>query len=91
MSKSDAGWHIYIVECADGTLYTGSACDVKKRVGTHNAGTGAKYTRNRLPVRLVYLEPALNKSVALRREYEIKQLTRIRKIALINRAAPQSA
>lgn len=67
-------WHVYIVRCSDDSLYTGIARDVEARVQTHNAGKGARYTRSRLPVTLVYQEPAADRSAALKREYAIKQL-----------------
>jgi predicted GIY-YIG superfamily endonuclease len=67
-------WFVYIVRCADRTLYTGIARDVHGRVRAHNTGTGAKYTRARLPVRLVYHEVAPSRGAALRREYAIKRL-----------------
>ncbi len=76
--------YVYIAECADGTLYTGWTTNPEKRIRKHNAGTGAKYTRSRRPVKLVYLEKFDNKSDALRREYEIKQLSRVQKLLLIN-------
>jgi predicted GIY-YIG superfamily endonuclease len=68
-------WHIYILRCADNTLYTGIATDVSARLATHNAGKGAKYTRGRLPVTLVYQEAAASHGAALKREYAIKQLS----------------
>lgn len=74
---------VYIVECADGTLYTGWTTDVEKRLQTHNAGEGAKYTRSRRPVRLLYSETCADKSAALKREAEIKRLSRADKLALI--------
>lgn len=75
-------WYVYIVECADGSLYTGITTDVNKRIETHNKGKGAKYTRARLPVILrVYFE-AENRSQASKEEYRIKQLTREQKIQL---------
>src|SRR3990167_8564441 len=74
-SGAPAYW-VYLVECADGTLYTGCARDVEKRVAAHNAGQGAKYTRSRLPVRLVYVEAAVDRGSALRREAEIKKMGR---------------
>ena len=77
-------WHIYILECADGSLYTGIALDIDERVRTHNDGTGAKYTRSRLPVKLVYSEEAADKGSALRREISIKSLSRAEKLALID-------
>ena len=76
-------WYVYIVQCADGSLYTGVAKDVEMRVSQHNAGKGAKYTRARLPVRLVHHEPAADQGSALRREYEIKGMTRERKWRLV--------
>jgi putative endonuclease len=78
-------WWVYIVRCADGTFYTGIARDPARRVAEHNAGgrLGARYTRARRPVALVYSEPAATRSVAGRREYAIKQLARSDKQALI--------
>lgn len=77
--------YTYIVECADGTLYTGWTTDIEKRIGTHNEGKGAKYTRSRLPVRLVYYETHGNKSEAMKREAAIKKLTREDKLKLIDK------
>ena len=73
----------YIVECADGTLYTGYTTDIEKRLATHNSGKASKYTRCRLPVRLVYLEECKDKETAMSREWHIKQLTRNAKLRLI--------
>ena len=75
--------YVYILRCADDTLYTGWTTDVKKRVETHNSGKGAKYTRARLPVELVYTEEFEDKIEAQKREYAIKQLTRAEKESLI--------
>jgi uncharacterized protein (TIGR02453 family) len=69
-------WAVYLVRCADGSLYTGVATDVARRVAEHNAGTGARYTRARHPVVLVHQEPAPDRPAALRREYALKQLPR---------------
>lgn len=80
-----ADWYVYIVRCADRTLYTGVATDVRARVAKHNQGKGAKYTRGRLPVRLVYREPAGSRGVALKREHAVKRLTRAAKQRLIAR------
>ena len=77
-------WKVYIVKCSDKTFYTGITNNIKLRLETHNLGKGAKYTKSRLPVILVYLEPVNNKSSALRREIEIKKLNRSQKINLIN-------
>lgn len=74
---------VYMVRCADGTLYTGWTNDIEKRLATHNAGQGARYTRARLPVTLVYRETAENESAAKKREYQIKQLTKQQKTELI--------
>lgn len=76
--------YVYIVKCKDGSLYTGWARDVKHREAVHNSGNGAKYTRSRLPVTLVYWEEHENKSQALKREIAIKKLSRSKKLELIN-------
>lgn len=81
-----SAYTVYILRCADGTLYTGCTNDLARRLRTHSAGKGAKYTRARLPVELVYTEPALDKSQALRREAAIKALSRGEKLALIQAA-----
>ncbi|NBB99878.1 MAG: GIY-YIG nuclease family protein [Bacteroidetes bacterium] len=75
----DTSHFVYIVRCSDGTLYTGYTTDVERRVAQHNAGTGAKYTRGRRPVRLVYQEAHATVSEAMQREYAIKQWRRQRK------------
>ena len=74
---------VYILRCADGTLYTGCTNDLSRRLSAHNAGKGAKYTRSRRPVELVYREEVPDKSAALRREAAIKGLSRKEKLALI--------
>ena len=79
-------FYVYLLRCADGTLYTGYTDDPVRRTKVHNAGKGAKYTRARLPVELVYQEVCADKSAALRREYEIKQLTRVQKLKLIEQS-----
>lgn len=76
--------YIYIVKCIDGSLYTGYAKDVTQRVAKHNNGQGAKYTKIRRPVQLVYQEMFNTKSEALKREYEIKTYTRQQKLELIS-------
>jgi putative endonuclease len=78
-------WYVYIVRCADRTLYTGVARDVTARRAAHKAGRGAKYTRARLPVKLIYQEPAVDRGAALRREHEIKRLSRAEKRGLAAR------
>ena len=74
----------YIVECADRTLYTGWTNNLKKRIEKHNSGEGAKYTRSRRPVRLVYFELHATKEEAMQREYAIKKLSRMQKLELIH-------
>ena len=68
-------YYAYILSCADGTYYSGYTTDLEKREKTHNSGKGAKYTRSRLPVKVVYFEEFSSKSEALKREYELKQLS----------------
>jgi putative endonuclease len=75
-------WYVYIVRCADRTLYTGVARDLRAHLKAHNAGRGAKYTRARLPVKLIYQETVPDRSAALRREHAIKRLSRAEKRAL---------
>lgn len=76
--------YVYILECADGTLYTGWTNNIDERLKKHNSGKGAKYTRARLPVKLMYFEEHISKSDAMKREYCIKQLTREKKMKLID-------
>ena len=76
-------YSVYILRCADGTLYTGSTTDVQARETTHNAGRGAKYTAARRPVRVVYSEEHESRSAAQKREAQLKRLTRAMKEALI--------
>lgn len=75
--------YVYMVECADQTLYTGWTTDIERRLKDHNAGRGAKYTRERGPVRLVYVEEAPDRRTAMQRELEIKRLRRGQKLELI--------
>ena len=77
-------WKVYIIECSDLTYYTGISNDVEKRIDTHNKKKGAKYTKTRTPVKLVYQQTFETKSLATKEEWRIKQLTRIQKISLIN-------
>ena len=79
----DNTWKLYILRCGDGTLYTGIATDVDKRFAQHAAGKGAKYTRGRGPLELVYREECGDHSTALKRELEIKALPREEKLKLI--------
>lgn len=76
--------YIYIVECADGTLYTGWTNDLEKRTSAHNNGTASKYTRARTPVHMVYSEWFATREEAMSREAEIKRMTKAQKIKLIN-------
>ena len=76
-------WHLYILRCKDGTLYTGITTDVEKRFHTHQSGKGAKYTRGRRPLELIYRENCGSHSDALKREIEIKRLSREQKQVLI--------
>jgi len=79
-------WHVYILRCADSSLYTGITIDLNRRVEQHNAGTASRYTRSRLPVKLKYQEEQPTKSMALKRELAIKALTRKAKEELIKDA-----
>ena len=72
-------WYVYMVRCRDNSLYTGSTNDLSRRIQVHNSGKGAKYTKSRLPVTLVYQEECPDKSTALKRECEIKRLTKAKK------------
>jgi putative endonuclease len=76
--------YCYIVECADGTFYTGWTIDLNRRVAAHNAGRGSRYTRLRRPVKLVYFERLPNRSDAMRREVQIKRMSRRAKLARIS-------
>lgn len=75
-------YYVYILECRDGTLYVGSTNDIDKRLGVHNTGKGAKYTRGRTPVILRYSESFATKGEALKREVELKRLSRAQKLEL---------
>ncbi len=81
-------WYVYLLRCSDNTLYTGITTDVARRIREHNDGgpLGARYTRNKRPVRLMYQEPAKSRSHATLREYEIKRLSREQKEAFIRKS-----
>ena len=79
----EAAWVVYILRCADGSLYTGITNDIARRCKQHNAGTASRYTRSRLPVELVYQESQPSRSMALKRELAIKAMTRPQKQLLI--------
>ncbi len=85
MSKAGEQWCLYILQCADGSLYTGITNDLPARLDRHNRGMGAKYTRGRGPVELTYSEPCANRSMASKREYEVKRLSLEQKRRLIGR------
>jgi putative endonuclease len=76
-------WAVYVLRCGDGTLYTGATCDLTRRLGQHRAGRGARYTRARLPVALLWSERARDRGAALRREAAVKRLTRAEKLRLV--------
>lgn len=77
------GWQVYIIRCADGTLYTGVTDDIDRRLLAHREGRGARYTRGRAPLELVYQEPCRDRSEAQKREASIKRMPRKQKIGLI--------
>lgn len=79
-------WFVYLLRCADASLYTGITKDVKRRCQQHNDGTAARYTRSRLPVELLYQEAHASRSLALKREARIKSLSRRQKMALVRLA-----
>lgn len=82
-NTSTERWFVYILRCADGTLYTGITNDVNRRCDRHNAGTGSRYTRSRLPVRMEYQETQATRGLALKRELAIKAMSRLEKESLI--------
>lgn len=84
-------WFVYMVRCADGTLYTGITKDVSRRCQQHNAGMASRYTRSRLPVALVYQECSTSRSLALKREAAIKAMPRRQKLAMIRSRKKASA
>ncbi|ANE56264.1 MULTISPECIES: GIY-YIG nuclease family protein [Methylomonas] len=81
-----ADWSVYIIECCDGSLYTGITTDVERRFRQHRAGTGAKYFRAKQPVRIVYTETEHDRATASRREAEIKRMGRAEKLAILQAA-----
>lgn len=78
------GWFVYLARCGDGSLYTGITNDLETRLEAHNRGKGAAYTRGRLPVLLIYSEAVADRAAALRREAEIKRMSRPRKLELVS-------
>ena len=84
-SSSTSKWFVYLLRCADGSLYTGITTDLVRRHQQHNAGTASRYTRSRLPVEVVYRETRRSQSSALKREAAIKSLSRRQKLAMIQK------
>lgn len=87
MKTHSKQWQLYILKCADGSLYTGITNNLERRLAAHKAGKGAKYTRGRAPLKLVYTKRFKTKSAALKAELQIKSLTRAAKLKLIDKAA----
>ncbi len=85
-ADDQGNWVVYLLECGDHSLYTGITNNLDKRLRRHQAGKAARYTRGRLPVRLVYREPCIDRPSALKREHAIKRLTRNEKLSLIGKA-----
>lgn len=81
--ETETPYYFYLLECADQSLYAGICLDLEGRVSVHNEGKGAKYTRSRRPVKLVYWETLKNKSLALKREIEVKKWSRDRKLQMV--------
>ncbi len=79
------GWYVYILECSDTTYYTGITTDIERRIDEHTAGIGAKYTKGRGPLKLMYQEEYTDRSSASKREIEIKSLSKAQKFSLISR------
>jgi putative endonuclease len=91
-ARRPRGWRVYILRCADGSLYTGATNDLPRRVAAHACGQGARYTRSRLPVALAWSAPVRGRSGALRREAALKRLSRPEKLLLLSgRAATGGA
>ena len=84
-SRPRRGWRVYFLRCADGSLYAGATNDLARRLAAHSRGAGARYTRSRLPVELVWTARAADRSAALKREAAVKQLTRAEKLELVRR------
>jgi predicted GIY-YIG superfamily endonuclease len=85
---TEDAWFVYLLRCGDDSLYTGITNDLARRVKQHNAGTASRYTRSRLPVKLVYQEQQASRSLALKREFAIKCLSRKTKNSLVQSAKP---
>jgi len=83
VGKIEQSWKLYILECGDGSLYTGITIDIERRLAEHQSGKGAKYTRGRAPLRLVYCEDCESKTAALLREMAVKKMSRADKLELV--------
>lgn len=88
IDKNMSNWYVYILQCADNSLYTGVTTELSRRLSEHNKKTASRYTRSRVPVQLRYFECRKNRAEAQRREYEIKQFSRVRKWQLIAQFIP---
>jgi predicted GIY-YIG superfamily endonuclease len=86
---SSPSWYVYLLRCGDGSLYAGATTDPESRLAMHRAGKGARYTRGRGPLSLVFCEPHADRSAALRRERELKRFRRAEKLALLRAARPR--
>jgi predicted GIY-YIG superfamily endonuclease len=82
-------WFLYVLECCDGSLYTGITKDLERRLKEHNAGRASRYTRAHRPVRMIYHEPCRDRTAALLREIAVKRLSREKKEALVGRIPPE--
>ncbi|HDQ25791.1 MAG TPA: GIY-YIG nuclease family protein [bacterium] len=89
MEAGGNAWYVYVLECSDKSLYTGVTNSLGKRFYAHNSGKGAKYTRARLPVRVVYYEKKRDRNSAMRREAQIKGMTRAEKLDIIRKINPE--
>lgn len=89
MKTKSESYFVYLLRCADGTLYTGTTNDLRRRLQQHNAGKGARYTAGRRPVGLVYVENCVSRSEALRREAGLRRLSRREKLRLVAANAPK--
>jgi predicted GIY-YIG superfamily endonuclease len=81
--KKTSRWFLYVLQCSDGTLYTGITNNLARRLAQHNNGTASRYTRSRLPIRVVFQEPCRSRSHALKKEYKVKAMSRKQKEAYI--------
>ncbi len=88
-SKKTIAWQLYILKCSDNTLYTGITNDLSRRLAQHNNGTASRYTRSRLPVKLIYHEKCRGRSSALKKEYAVKQFSRKEKESYIQKRDPR--